>query len=328
MFVEPEGFDPSPQDQGGDDALDSDADPDNGMTDVITLDPGENDNTIDAGYIPLASLGDRVFKDLDGDGIQDSGEPGVAGVTVNLWTDDDGNGTPDTQIATDTTDANGDYGFDGLDPDLTYVVQFVNDPAMNMPFTDQDQGNDDSVDSDANPDTGITGPIDLDPGENDDTIDAGLTTPLASLGDTVFEDQDGDGIQDPGEPGIPGVEVKLLDENGGVLATDTTDENGNYAFIELEPGDYQVMFVEPEGFDPSPQDQGGDDTLDSDADPTNGMTDVITLEPGENNDTIDAGYIPLASLGDRVFKDLDRDGIQDGGEPGRSRRDGEPMDRR
>ncbi|MCB0084159.1 MAG: hypothetical protein KDE47_24640, partial [Caldilineaceae bacterium] len=48
---------------------------------------------------PLASLGDRVWKDLNRNGIQDADEHGVPDVQVKLWTDDDNNGTPDTQIA-------------------------------------------------------------------------------------------------------------------------------------------------------------------------------------------------------------------------------------
>ena len=93
---------------------------------------------------------------------QSAGEPGVADVTVNLWTDDDGDGTPDTQIATTTTGVDGAYGFDDLDPDLTYVVQVV--PPADLDFTLQDQG-DDELDSDVDPLTGITGPIDLGAGE-------------------------------------------------------------------------------------------------------------------------------------------------------------------
>ncbi|NRD21236.1 hypothetical protein HNV08_14350, partial [Winogradskyella eckloniae] len=52
----------------------------------------------------------------------------------------------------------------------------------------------------------------------------------ASLGDTVFLDEDEDGIQDPGEEGVAGVTVNLLDCNNNQLATTTTDANGNYSF--------------------------------------------------------------------------------------------------
>ncbi len=112
------------------------------------------------------------------------------------------------------------------------------------------------MDSDANPDDGLMSDVvTLDPGENDPTIDAGFFK-TAGIGDFVFEDLDQDGIQDLGEPGIPGAEVKLLDEDGnpvldedGNPITTTTDENGFYEFTGLTPGDYKVMFVQPDGFE-------------------------------------------------------------------------------
>ena len=130
-----------------------------GITGPIDLGAGENDPTIDAGLVtdtPTddASLGDLVFFDENADGLQSDGEPGVAGVTVNLWTDDDGDGTPDTQVGTTTTDGDGNYVFEGLDPDLTYVVQIV--PPAGQGFTSQDQG-DDELDSDVDPVSGLSG---------------------------------------------------------------------------------------------------------------------------------------------------------------------------
>src|SRR3954471_14058714 len=50
-------------------------------------------------------------------------------------------------------------------------------------------------------------------------------TPLRPylIGDTVFFDTNGNGVQDPGEPGIPGVTLELHDGNGVLIATTTTD---------------------------------------------------------------------------------------------------------
>ncbi len=58
-------------------------------------------------------IGNRVWRDDDGDGIQDPGEMAMAGLTVQLWADTDGDGTVDTQVGTATTDANGEYYFGG-----------------------------------------------------------------------------------------------------------------------------------------------------------------------------------------------------------------------
>ncbi|MFK8029706.1 MAG: SdrD B-like domain-containing protein, partial [Gammaproteobacteria bacterium] len=306
----------------GDDATDSDAGPD-GITGPIDLDPGENNPTIDAGVVNLpASLGDKVFKDLNSDGQQDADEPGVPGITVNLWTDDDGDGSPDTQISTTTTDGNGMYGFTDLDPTLTYVVQFVNDPAMNMPFTTPNVG-DDATDSDANAD-GITGPINLASGENNPTIDAGIVNVSAGLGDKVFTDLNGNGQQDADEPGVPGITVNLWTDDDGdgspdtQIATTTTDANGTYGFLDLDPTlTYVVQFVNDPAMNmPFTTPNVGDDATDSDAGP-DGITGPITLTSGQNDPTIDAGLVNLpASLGDKVFKDLNSDGQQDADEPG------------
>ncbi len=117
--------------------------------------------------------------------------------------------------------------------------------------------------------------------------------PLAAIGDYVWYDMNQDGIQDEGEMGVPGVTVELLDCMGNVLATTTTDENGLYLFDGLQPGDYNIHFVIPDGWMLSPQDQGGDDALDSDADAT-GNTICTTLDAGETDLTWDMGiYRPV-----------------------------------
>lgn len=119
----------------------------------------------------------------------------------------------------------------------------------------------------------------------------------ASLGDYVWWDQDEDGVQDADEPGLAGVSVTLKDGGGNTVASTTTDANGAYSFDTLVPGDYQVVFTLPNAdWSFSPQDQGGDDALDSDADPTTGASPIITLAAGEDNDTVDAGVIIPASF--------------------------------
>lgn len=58
-------------------------------------------------------IGNRVWSDTDGDGIQDAGENGVQNVSVQLWADTNGDGVADTQVGTATTDSNGNYVFGG-----------------------------------------------------------------------------------------------------------------------------------------------------------------------------------------------------------------------
>ena len=144
------------------------------------------------------------------------------------------------------------------------------------------------------------------PGEGRDDEDEDPAP--ASLGDFVFHDLNGDGIQDEGEPGIGGATVRLLDEDGTVLDVTQTDDAGFYLFDGLQPEiAYRVQFVLPEGFDlASPRQAGDDIALDSDGP----LSDAVVLQPDEFNDTLDAGFFKLASLGDRVWYDIDGDGLQ------------------
>ena len=69
---------------------------------------------VDFGLVAPATIGDRVWNDKDGNGV-DNGEPGVPGVTVILK---DANGV---EVGRTTTDGNGNYRFTGLVPG-TYTV--------------------------------------------------------------------------------------------------------------------------------------------------------------------------------------------------------------
>ena len=125
----------------------------------------------------------------------------------------------------------------------------------------------------------------------------------ASLGDYVWEDYDADGIQDDNEPGVPGVTVNLKDENGNIIDTQTTGPDGEYLFTELTPGTYSVQFELPTGFTFTDLNAGGNDTVDSDADPAmNGMTEPVTLDNGDNNLDQDAGILRDPELD--MVKDL------------------------
>lgn len=119
-----------------------------GLTDPA-IDTNSN-LTIDFGVFRPASIGDFVWYDIDGDGIQDTGEPGIAGVTVNLY---DASGT--TLIATTTTDANGFYQFTNLQPNTDYLIRLNNStdytgtgPLVGYQLAPANQGSDDTLDSD------------------------------------------------------------------------------------------------------------------------------------------------------------------------------------
>jgi hypothetical protein len=112
---------------------------------------------------------------------------------------------------------------------------------------------------------------------------------LAKLQGFVWDDVDRDGVQDPGEAGVPNVSVNLFDKAKKLVNTVNTDATGHYVFENLAPGDYYVGFVPPDGFVISPKDQSNDDALDSDADSTTGETTLTTLVAGDNLLKWDAG---------------------------------------
>jgi len=113
----------------------------------------------------------------------------------------------------------------------------------------------------------------------------------AILGDFVFEDTDSNGVQDIGEAGIPDVILQVsgttyYDEF--IVIQTTTDANGNYQF-NLPPGGYKVTVLDALGYNFTNQNQGGDDTIDSDFDPSTNMSQVVTLGPNDVDLTIDLG---------------------------------------
>jgi len=304
-FVAPTGFQFTARDLGGDDAIDSDADTATGRTAVIALSPAVDDLTNDAGLIGGGTIGDRVWRDDDGDGIQDAAEPGLDGVTLHLR--DSGNAL----IATATTAGGGAYAFTSVTPGM-YSVE-IELPA-GFAVSPLDQGGDDTADNDVDSASNRTALFTL-TASSAAITDAGLM-PLGAIGDRVWRDDDGDGIQDAAEAGLDGVTVQLQNAGGLTLTSTVTAGGGAYSFAALAPGDYRLVFVQPAGFRVSPMDQGADDTADSDADPITGQTAVFNVSGGSTDTTRDAGMMPLASIGDRVWRDDDGDGIQDAGEPG------------
>ncbi|MEV4776667.1 SdrD B-like domain-containing protein [Microbacterium sp. LWH12-1.2] len=330
-FTIPEGHTFTSTATGDDRAVDSNPTPTQenplvGVTPQFEVTPqNREDLTIDAGVVPeapLCTVGDFVWVDADADGVQDAGEAGVAGVTVELL-----NAEGDV-VATVQTDANGGYVFSGVEC-ATYRVRFTI-PEGNT-FTTPDAGDDTAVDSNPtptqeNPLIGVTPEFEVTPENPEDlTIDAGIVPVpevLCTVGDFVWVDADADGVQDAAEAGVAGVTVELLDAEGNVIETATTDANGGYLFDDIECGTYRVRFTIPEGNTFTTPTAGDDTEVDSNPTPTQenplvGVTPEFTVTEENNEDlTIDAGIVPevLCTVGDFVWLDADRDGIQDQGE--------------
>jgi Cna protein B-type domain. len=228
--------------------------------------------TLDFGFYTL-SLGNLVWLDSNNNGVVDNGEDGIPNVPVYLYRDSNNDGVPDgPAIATTTTNATGHYLFTGLTAD-TYIVEIVPPAGYSSstgtngsttgayePAPDPDSDADDNDDNGTtdgavirsapvtltaggeptgeDPSTGLVDPA---PDASSNlTVDFGLFRPLR-LGNLVWHDVNNNGLVDGTETGISGVTVELLDSTGTtVLATTTTDINGNYLFDNLIPGDYIV----------------------------------------------------------------------------------------
>lgn len=141
----------------------------------------------------------------------------------------------------------------------------------------------------------------------------------ASVGDFIWNDRNGNGVQDNGEPGMDGVEVNLFDALGRRVDSTVSADGGRYRFDTLRPGDsYTLQIVPPTGFISVEADQGVDDSADSDVRPHTGRTPPFTLASNEVVLGYDAGLVLPATVSGMKFNDRDRDGLRDAVEGGLS----------
>ncbi|MBF1160192.1 MAG: carboxypeptidase regulatory-like domain-containing protein, partial [Thermobifida sp.] len=168
-----------------------------------------------------------IYRDGNRSGALDTDEKLYEGVTVNL-VDADGN-----VVATTTTDADGTYSFDKL-PAGTYSVTVVQDG----PIASLEQ----TGDPDATKDN-ASEPITLN-NDNPSTTDVNFGyIANNSINGTIYRDGDRDGKKGDTEGRYSGVTVQLLDKDGKVIATTTTDKDGKYSFEHLPDGTYSVKVV-------------------------------------------------------------------------------------
>lgn len=213
-FTAPGGTDFSPPDLGNDDTLDSDADRTSGCSHVFRLMSGTDVDDVDAGVAEFVPIGNFVFFDNDGDGVQDGGESGVKDVLVLAYApgdDGEAGGADDVLLGQTLTDNTGAWAL-ALVP-AEYYLRFV--PPPGYTWTLQDQGGDDNTDSDAATTTGLTSLFTVSSGTPDNSRDAGL-----------LADSDGDGTAD-GDDGCPDDWYKTSPGQCGCGSSDIdSDEDG------------------------------------------------------------------------------------------------------
>ncbi|GIK42091.1 MAG: hypothetical protein BroJett011_59240 [Chloroflexota bacterium] len=151
----------------------------------------------------------------------------------------------------------------------------------------------------------------LDSNPNNNTDDEPTQVePLATIGDFVWNDANGNGIQDAGETGISGITVTLY-LGATPVQTVTTDASGLYTFTNVVSGTYSVQFTGPATYTFSAVDQGGNDNLDSDANPATGRTATFPVSAGQVITNVDAGLYQPADV--TIVKVDDPDPVAAGG---------------
>jgi len=226
---------------GGGGGLTNTVDPDGGTANqsTVVLAAGGVNLLQDFGYRPsggqpVNSVSGTIWNDSDADGTLEGGEPvRYPNVTVALYADTNNNGildSADDLVGTTTTDGSGNYAFTNL-PNGAYLVD-VTDTAnvLNGQWKSigPTPGSDNNSQSDPYP-------VTLSGGANNTTADFGYYIQPSALGNRVWYDTDGDGIQDGGEGGlIVEVTLKITYPNGTVVNLKTkTDSLGEYRFDNL-----------------------------------------------------------------------------------------------
>ena len=251
---------------------------------------------VNFGYISDNSISGTIYRDDNRSNSLNGGEAGYPAQTVQLL-DKDGQ-----VIATTTTDANGNYSFDNL-PDGTYSVKVVKDGALtDLEQTEDPDGTKDSASE----------PIVLN--EDNPTkknVNFGYVPDYFIKG-TIYRDGNRSGALDAGEKLYEGVTVNLVDADGTVVATTTTDADGSYSFDKLPAGTYSVTVVQDGPI------AGLEQTGDPDATKDNASEPITLNNDNPSTTDVNFGYIADNSLSGTVYRDDSRNGDQDGTEPGYS----------
>jgi hypothetical protein len=251
---------------------------------TVTTQSGVDVGGRDFGNFKLGRIAGVNFNDLDGDGVKDAGEPGLADWTIFLDTDTDGMLDPG-EVATTTT-ADGSYEFTGLTAG-TYTVAEVLQFGWTQTF-----------------------PVPVPPGSHsvlvvsgtNDTDSDFANAQFIEVSGQKFNDLNGNGAKDAGEPGLEGWTIQLdLDNDGSVDEAALTDASGNYWFDFVPPGTHLIREVLQAGW-----------------------TQTFPAAPGtylivaETTDLagLDFGNFELVTLSGQKFEDENANGIKDAGEPG------------
>lgn len=176
-----------------------------------------SNNFYDLAY---SSIGGYVFEDIDGNGYQDANETGISGVTVVIK---NSNGNT---VKTLTTSADGHYHSGYVLVPGVYTI----------------------IESDPNGYSSVTtnsAKINVRSATEEQVNFADIKNGF--IKGVVFEDFNGDGVQNSSEDGVSGVIITIKDSSGDVVATLTTDELGRFS-KDVSVGKYSVIQTQKSGY--------------------------------------------------------------------------------
>ncbi|HJZ93263.1 MAG TPA: SdrD B-like domain-containing protein [Gemmataceae bacterium] len=261
---------------------------------------------LEAREVP-ASLAGRVFLDFDNSGAANGPDSGLWGVTVTL----SGGGL--TTPLTQTTDAQGNFSFTGLAAG-TYTLTETQPTAPANQSGKTTAGTAGGSTTTLNTVSGIVLAA--------STAATGYTfaeVPLVSTGGFVYQDTNGNGKKDAGEPGIAGVTVTLTGSAAGsdtaiTPKTAVTGDDGSYTFTGLVPGKYTLTETQPNGFIDGKEENGTPTgaTVSDDK-----FTSIDLTKSSAASGGFNFGEVKAGSISGVVFNDANNDGTQAAtGEPG------------
>jgi protocatechuate 3,4-dioxygenase beta subunit len=214
-----------------------------------------------------AVVSGEVFNDVSGSGTLTTGDPGLSGWTVDLTN------TATDSLYTTTTGSNGLFSLTGIAAG-TYILSEVLQPGFAQ-----------------------TAPAS--PGTYTITVASGQTVtgenfgdhPTAAIGGVVFNDLNGDGTLESGEPGLSGWTVQLLNSSNVVIATATTPSGGSYSFTSLLPGTYTVQVLSESGYVAS------------------SPASVTVADDNGQSDTVNFGEFVPVTISGEVYSDSSGSGL-------------------
>ena len=244
----------------------------------IAVEAGQQVSSLNAGLVSTTSIGGTAL-------LEEGGErTPVAGVTVNLWQ----NGL---FVASTVTDENGFYRFDGLWPDNYALSASVPEGIIFVRPNDPNYESGASII--ASTEDGMSDTFFLYMAQHQLEKDI-LYMKAAKVGDLVWLDENQNGLVDAGEPLMPGVTVRLL-QNGEVAYETVSNEYGYYFFGDVYPGEYMLeatAYPQLKPTTPVPALRlisscliGGDGA--------SAYSDSFRVESGERNLNFDLGYVLL-----------------------------------